>query len=88
MGRTRGPYKEEFPVGTSVRILAVDELNAFAKSWRYHHPLTPDQLQFAGATTQITKVGFYHGDDELYELRDVPGIWHEACLSAVAISKV
>lgn len=29
----------------------------------------------------MASVTFYHGGDELYELKGVPGLWHEACLT-------
>jgi hypothetical protein len=82
MGRTQGPYREEFPVGTAVRIVDAEELNAFAKSWRYHHPVTEEQFQFAGKLASVEDVSFYHGGDELYQLRGLPGLWHEGCLRA------
>jgi hypothetical protein len=37
-------------------------------------------LLFAGHETRVKNVFFYHGGDELYELDNVPGIWHEQCL--------
>jgi hypothetical protein len=80
MGKTRGPYVEEFPVGTSVRIVDRPALAAFSRSWRLHNPLQPEQLQYAGRTATVATVGFYHGGDELYELEGVPGVWHEVCL--------
>jgi hypothetical protein len=38
------------------------------------------QLEAAGKAAQVKSVGFYHGGDELYELEDLPGLWHEANL--------
>jgi hypothetical protein len=86
MGRTRGAYKEEFQVGSTVQILSVEELGAFARSWKFHHPLSPEQIQFGGKIAKIKTVGFYQGGDELYELRGLPGYWHEQCLRAAAKS--
>jgi hypothetical protein len=60
-----------------------DVLDAFRRDWRWHHPFEETQLPFAGQTTQIKKVSFYHGGEELYELAGVPGIWHGQCLRAV-----
>jgi hypothetical protein len=80
MGRTRGPYRAEFPVGTKVRIASPDVLKSFMRTWKYHHPLQPQQLEFAGRIGEVKKVYFYHGGDELYELEDMPGVWHEVCL--------
>lgn len=50
------------------------------KTWRLHHPLTKDQLSYAGVEGKVADVGFYHGGDELYHVEGIPGIWHEACL--------
>jgi hypothetical protein len=40
-------------------------------------------LKFADKIAKVKSVGFYHGGDELYELKGVPGTWHEQCLRAV-----
>jgi hypothetical protein len=74
------PYKEEFPVGSTVRIANVQQLQEFQRTWKYHHKIDPVQLKYAGEIGEVEKVGFYHGGDVLYELRGVPGIWHEQCL--------
>jgi hypothetical protein len=73
-------YNPEFPVGTLVRILGKIELDRFSRDWKYHHPLQPNQLSFAGQVATVTKVSFYHGGDVLYELSEIPGTWHERCL--------
>ena len=82
MGKTRGPYKEEFPAGSKVQIVDVALLKEFASSWKLHHPLENSQLEFAGAIAEVEGVSFYHGGDELYRLRGLPGFWHEQCLGA------
>jgi hypothetical protein len=82
MGRTRGPYREEFPVGSVVRVAGRAALESFLDGWKFHHPLDPSQLQFAGRRAEVERVSFYHGGDELYELKGIPGIWHEPCLEA------
>jgi hypothetical protein len=73
-------YKEQFPVGSEVEIADRNFLEAFASSWKLHHALDPGQIAYAGQTSSVRKVGFYHGGDVLYELDAIPGIWHEACL--------
>ena len=78
------PYVERFPVGTAVRIVDRDQLDAFRATWRYHHPLDADQLRFAGEEAQVAEVGFYHGGDILYRLVDIPGIWHEQHLAEIS----
>jgi hypothetical protein len=74
-------YKEDFPVGSAVRIAATQQLEEFLRTWKYHHKLTPEQLQYADKIAEVEKVGFYHGGDVLYELRGIPGMWHEQCLA-------
>ncbi|HEY2711221.1 MAG TPA: hypothetical protein VGI60_01805 [Chthoniobacterales bacterium] len=80
MGTTNGAYKADFPVGTRVRIGDRAELERFHREWKLHNPLQAGQLEFAGRVGTIVDVGYYHGGDELYQLQDVPGIWHECCL--------
>jgi hypothetical protein len=84
MVRERGPYNADFPVGTRVRVADSAFLEEFRTTWRYHHPLQPDQLPCAGVVTEVEKIGYYHGGDELYWLKGVPGVWHEQCLKATA----
>jgi len=31
----------------------------------------------------VKDVSFFHGGDEIYTLEDIPGVWHEECLTAV-----
>jgi len=80
VGRTKSAYNAEFPVGTVVRVVNRPQLDEFMKTWRFHHPLTEDQLAYGGVQSRVSDVGFYHGGDELYHLEGVPGIWHENCL--------
>ena len=54
--------------------------------WKQHHPLDVGQLSFADSVSQVIDVSFYHGGEELYTLRDIPGVWHEACLHAVFLA--
>jgi len=77
-------YKENFPVGSKVRIADAPRLQEFKRTWKYHHKLDSEQLKYAGDIVEVEKVGFYHGGDVLYELRGVPGIWHEQCLDPTA----
>ena len=84
MGKTKGPYAAEFPVGSRVRIAVRSDLEDFFRGWKYHHPLQPEQLEFGGLESTVNEVMFYHGGDEIYELADVPGVWHEQCLRAAA----
>jgi ribonuclease inhibitor len=84
MGTLNGRYEPDFPVDATVRVASREDLEAFRAAWNWHHPLQVEQLQFSGTLATVKNVSFYHGGDELYELREVPGIWHEACLRAPA----
>jgi hypothetical protein len=83
MGTRRGPYVQDFTVGTQVRIKPLQVLVSFQRLWKLHNPLHDDQLAFAGRTAEVASAGFYHGGDELYVLVGVPGIWHEQCLESL-----
>jgi hypothetical protein len=83
MGKTKGPYNEEFPQGTKVKIAGRNFLEDFHRTWKYHHRLEPEQFGFVDKIANVKSVGFYHGGDELYELDGVPGLWHEVYLRAI-----
>lgn len=76
MGQTRGSYEAEYPVGTVVKIADREILEEFVRAWKWHHPLRPEQLEFASRVATVADVTFYHGGDELYQLDGVPGQWH------------
>jgi hypothetical protein len=80
MGTRNGPYKADFPPGTKVRIKSRDFLQEFQRTWKFHDPLEDFQQDYAGQIATVTKVGTYHGADELYELEGIRGIWNEPCL--------
>lgn len=80
MGKTKGLYQEEFPKGSKVKIVSRPALEHFLASWKYHSKLNPDQLKYADRVAEVESVSFYHGGDELYSLKGIPGIWHEQCL--------
>ena len=80
MGRKNGPYHADFPVGSQVRIKSREVLEEFQRNWKYHDPLKPFQLDYAGRVATVVRVGYYFGADELYYLKDIPGIWNEPCL--------
>lgn len=77
------PYKEQFSVGTRVRIASRERLEDFKRTWRFHHPLVAEQMSFGGQEATVRDVGFYHSGDVIYALEGVPGVWHERCLSQV-----
>jgi hypothetical protein len=76
------PYTALFPAGSQVRITDRLVLERFFKTWKYHNPLKAEQLPFAGKVAIVSRVGFYHGGDPLYMLDEVPGVWHEQCLTS------
>ena len=74
-------YKETWPAGARVRIADRGVLERFAREWRYHNKLQPQQLAHAGQKVRVQSVGFYHSGDPLYVLEGIPGVvWHECCL--------
>ena len=82
MGKTRGFYNAEFPKGSMVRVASRAYLEDFLKTWKLHDKLQSEQLDYAEQIAEVESVGFYHGCDELYRLKGIPGIWHERCLQA------
>jgi predicted Rdx family selenoprotein len=75
------PYGALYPVRSKVRIADRTELETFARDWKLHNPLTPEQISLAGQTTTVQSIGYYHGGDILYVLDGLPGVWHETCLA-------
>lgn len=80
MGRTKGPYNLEFPVGSRVRTGDRHTLEEFLRSWKYHNKLQPEQVDYHDRVATVEDAAVYHGGDELYRLEGIPGIWHEQCL--------
>ena len=80
-------YKEDFPVGSKVRIADLQQLQDFQRTWKYHHNLNSEQLAYGSKVAEVEKVSFYHGGEALYELSGVPGIWHEQCLASAITSR-
>jgi|KBSSwiStaDraftv2_1062776.scaffolds.fasta_scaffold638625_1 hypothetical protein len=72
MGKTRGPGREEYPIGTVVRIADRATLEHVMQTWKYHHKLHPEQLAYAGQTAVVRDFAFYHGGDELYCWKTFP----------------
>ncbi|MGB7599601.1 MAG: hypothetical protein WBM24_04810 [Candidatus Sulfotelmatobacter sp.] len=75
-------YRRKFPIGTVVRIAPLEQLQAFRRDWKYHHPLQDEQLQFAGTIDKVRAVNFYHGGDVIYQLETARGTWHEGVVDA------
>jgi len=88
MGRTKGPYTAEYAAGDNVKIASRSTLEQFLRTWKYHNKLKPEQLAYADVIAEVVSIGFYHGGDELYGLKGVPGIWHEACLERATPDRV
>ncbi|MGH7706438.1 MAG: hypothetical protein ACREM6_00670 [Vulcanimicrobiaceae bacterium] len=84
MGKSRGLYKEEFSEGSMVKIASRSFLETFLRTWKLHNQMEPAQLNYADQVAEVESVGFYHGGDELYRLKGIPGVWHEQCLESAA----
>ena len=75
-----------YPRGRRVRIATRLQLERFKADWRFHHPLTAEQLDWAGDDVEVIEVAMYHGGDMLYVVRGSrgeSGYWHEACLTSI-----
>jgi hypothetical protein len=76
-----GPYSEQYPVGSPVKIAPLEELEGFMRTYKYHHALVPEQLRYAGMLTIVRSVGYYHGGDVVYTLDGTEKfVWLEPCL--------
>jgi len=49
MEKAKMLYQEKFPVGSNVRIKDRPLLEEFHRTWKYHHPLSTEQIGY-GAT--------------------------------------
>lgn len=74
------PYREKYPAGTSIRIASVERLLEFKRTWKYHHPISDEQIKAGGKVAKVKGVSFYHGGDALYVLEGICGTWHEQVL--------
>lgn len=75
-----GAYEAKYQPGMQVRVATAQELEEFRRTWRYHNPLIDSQMAYAGKVAIVRDVGFYHGGDPIYQLDDIPGVWHEQVL--------
>lgn len=73
-------YSQTFATDSKVKIVNRSLLENFLNTWKLHNKLKPEQLDFADRIAVVESVGFYHGGDQLYKLKDIPGVWHEQCL--------
>jgi hypothetical protein len=73
-------YHPRFSPDEPVRIANRATLDEFFRSYKLHHPLQVVQLEYAGQIAKVIRASMYHGGDQLYELKGIPGIWHENLL--------
>ena len=76
---------ELYPLFSRVRIVPRAVLEEFVRTWKSHHPLSPEQLQYGGRIARVRSVGAYHGGDMMYELANIPGLWHEQLLRPLTV---
>jgi len=69
-----------FPEGSKARVADRATLEEFMATWKYHHKLRPDQLEYADRVATVVDVGWYHGGDPVYKLEGIPGLWLDQCL--------
>lgn len=82
MENTRECYTPKFPKGSIVKVANRVVLEVFLKTWKLHNKLQLMQLDYADQIAEVESVGFYHGGDQLYKLKGIPGIWHTQCLQS------
>jgi hypothetical protein len=75
------PYQSKFQKGELVRVKSSEDLERFRLEWKFHDPLTVEQVAQGGRTDHVKEVGYYFGGDVLYTLDNIPGVWHEENLS-------
>ncbi len=73
-------YFSIFKKGDRVRIKDFKYLDAFQRTWKYHHNITDEQKKHAGRVDTVTNCAYYHGGDVLIELERAPSVWHEELL--------
>ena len=72
----------KFEAGDMVQIADRLALDQFLQSWKFHHPLQPEQLEYARKVAKVAQALMYHGGDIMYVLEGVPGIWHQRLVEA------
>jgi len=80
-------HREEFSVGTPVRVVSKNELEEFKREWKAHDPLTDEQIVCADQVFRVKQTGIYFGGNVIYQLEDAPGVWHERCLRQADLRK-
>ena len=76
-------YNERFPMSAKARIASRAVLEEFMATWKYHHKLQPEQLEYADRLATVEEVSFYHGADPVCKLEGIPGLWLDQCLQPV-----
>jgi hypothetical protein len=71
----------KFKNGSFVQVASREQLEDFLRTWKLHNKLQPEQLGYAGRIAKVKSSGMYHGGDVLYQLEDIPGVWHEHLLA-------
>jgi hypothetical protein len=70
----------KFQEGTKVRITTRENLEEFLRTWKFHHKLDREQIEYAERSATVEKVFMYHGGDIIYQLENIPGLWHQHLL--------
>lgn len=69
-----------FPEGSKARVADRATLEEFMATWKYHHKLRTEQLEYGDRVATVVDVGWYHGGDPVYKLEGIPGLWLDQCL--------
>jgi hypothetical protein len=70
---------DKFQAGDRVRIKSLEILQEFTLHPVYQ-PLQESQFKYADKLAVIAESSMYHGGNILYQLKGVPGIWHQDLL--------
>src|SRR5690349_11771904 len=78
VGKTKGANVAEFDVGTQVRIAD----RAFLEARQHQTACEDEQVEYADRVVTVQWDSCVHGGHEIYQRKDIPGVWHEECMHA------
>jgi hypothetical protein len=78
---TKSAYgNPRFSKGSKARVADRATLEDFMMTWKFHHKLRQEQLDYADRVATVAEVGWYHGGDPVYTFAGIPGLWLDECL--------
>lgn len=58
MDKEETPYREKFPAGSKVRIKDKSKLEDFRRTWKFHNPISAEQIGYAGNQDSVVGVAW------------------------------